>query len=152
MAGHLLDDLVWNSRYIGTGERTFSDVHGVADACRYDFGVDAVQAEHFGHFRYQVGPADADVVQASYERAYERGSGPGRKESLVGGEDERHIDLDALGGQDVARLEAFDRHRNLDYHVPVDGRYLPSFPYHAFRVGRSGLDFTADAPLLFESS
>jgi len=142
--GHLLDDFVGDGGDVGAGEGALRDVHGVADAGGDDFGLDAVRIEDLGDFGDQVGAAFADVVEPSDKGADEGSAGAGGEEGLVGGEDQRHVDFDAFGGERMAGLEAFDGHRNLDDHVLVDGGDLAAFRDHSGRVGGRCLDFAAD--------
>lgn len=144
MLGHLLDDLVGNGGNVGAGEGAFGDVHGMADAGRDDLGGDAVGVEYLGDFGDEVGAADADVIETANERADKGSAGTGGEQSLVGREDERHIDFDAFGGQGMTRLESFHGHRNLDDHILVDLGDLASFADHAFGVGGGRFDFAAD--------
>ena len=144
MLGHLLDDLVGDGGDVGAGEGAFGDVHGMADAGGDDLRGDAVGVEDLGDFGDEVGAADADVIEAADERADECGTGTGGEQSLVGREDERHIDFDAFGSQGMTRLESFHGHRNLDDHILVDFGNLAPFADHAFGVGGGRLDFAAD--------
>src|SRR5207253_1607627 len=62
------------------------------------------------------------------------------EDRLVRGENERRVDLDALRGQGLDRLEPFRRHLNLHYHVLVKLRELAALFDHLLRLSRSDLD------------
>ncbi len=145
--GHLFDDFVGDGGDVGAGEGALRDVHGVADAGGDDFGLDAVGVEDLGDFGDQVGAADADVVEATDKGADEGGAGTGGQQGLVGRENQRHVDFDALCGQRMAGFEALDGHRDLDHHVLVDSGDLTAFADHAFGIGGRGFHLAADGPV-----
>src|SRR5574344_967231 len=117
---HELEGVVGDRGDVTSGECCVEDVCGSADGCCDDLGLDSVVLEDGNYLPNEVGSVLSDVVQASDEGGHEGGPGLCGEQCLQRGEDEGHVDLDTLGGEDLGCLQGLDAHGQFDVDVLVD--------------------------------
>ena len=86
------------------------------------------------------------VLKAADERRDVAGAGAGREKRLWGGEDERHVHADALGGKRVARGQGRLADRELHDDVRGDGGEATALGDHL--LGRLGRGLRGDGDVL----
>ena len=100
---HLFNDLVRNGGDISTSQSAVRYMDGVADGSGNDLGVNVgVVQEHVMNGFDQFNAGLANVVQTAQERADVSSACAGSQQRLVGGEHQRAVGGNALGGQCLA--------------------------------------------------
>ena len=143
---HLFNDLVRNGGDISTSQSAVRYMDGVADGSSNDLGVNVgIVQEHVMNGFDQFNAGLANVVQTAQERADVSSACAGSQQRLVGGEHQRAVGGNALGGQRLDGLQALSGHGDLDDHVlgvqGIDGFALSN---HGFSVHGGGLYFAGN--------
>ena len=124
---------------------------GMADRGGDDLRGDAAGAEALDDLGEHLAGVDRDVVEAAHEAGDVGGAGAGGQQRLVGREDERHVDRDAVGRELVGRRQPLLAERDLHRDVLVQLAQRPALGDHPGGVlgddlGRDGsADQLADA-------
>src|SRR5205809_173528 len=137
---HLLEDVEWQRDDVRAQSRGLDHVKGVPDTRHQDFAVPIVIPKNLGDFADYLHPFLAHVIEPSDERAHVLRPRLRGEDRLVRGENERRVNLDALRGQGLDRLEPFRGHLNFHDHVLVQLRELAALLDHLLRLGRRNLE------------
>ncbi len=139
-----LEDGIGHGGDVGPQKGGLRHVAGVADGGGDDPHRQVLDLPHLHDLPQKLSPVPGDVVHPAQEGAHVAGPRPGRQEGLVGGEDEGHVDPDALGAQYPAGLEALLGGGELDHDVGVEGGEPSSLLHHG--LGLEGRDLGGDGP------
>ncbi len=110
----------WGCHHVGADARAFGDVIDRTNRGRENLGLEVVIVVDEADVADQFETVECDVVEPADERRNEAGSGLGCQERLVGRKTQGHVDLAAILGKRLARLQPVPGHWNLDRDVVGD--------------------------------
>ena len=72
-------------------QRRLRHVHGMTDACGYDFSINVVNGKNIRNRFHQMNPVFADVIQPAHERTDKNSPRARRHQRLIRRKNECHI-------------------------------------------------------------
>src|SRR5699024_5430439 len=144
MMKHLLQNLIGNCRDICSGQSALCYMDRMTNACSDDLCLDSCYREHIGDLTDQRKSVCGDVIQSAKERGYICSACSCSQKSLVCGEDQGYVCLDAFFGKNFNCFQSLSCHRDLNNHVGMDLGDLAALCDHTLSVCCGSFYLSAD--------